>query len=121
VNSVPLTVDVEESVEVLLSDFADRRKFRNACIGEDDVKFPLYFDGLIKTIEVGQFGNVSLNASDVAADLLYGLVEFFPTTASDEDVGTLFYEKLCCSQPYPGCATSNHRYFPLQLLSFGHR
>jgi hypothetical protein len=57
---------------MLLSDFAERRKFRNAGVGEDDVKFPLCFDGLIKTIEVGQFGNVSLNTSDVAADRLYG-------------------------------------------------
>src|SRR6266851_4558155 len=106
---------------MLLSDFAERRKFRNAGIGEDDVKFSLCFDGLIKTIEVGQFGNVSLNASDVAADLLYRRVEFFLTAAHDEDVGTLFYEELCCSQPYPGCATGNDCYFSLQLLIFGHR
>src|SRR5713226_8570771 len=69
-----LDVDVEKFVEMLLSDFAERRKFRNAGIGEDDVKFPLCFDGLIKTIEIGQFGHVSLNARDVAADRLYGRV-----------------------------------------------
>ena len=48
-----LHVDVEEFVEMLLSDFAKRRKFHNAGIGEDDIKCPLCFDGLIKTIEVG--------------------------------------------------------------------
>jgi hypothetical protein len=48
-----LHVDVEESVAMLLSDFAKRRKFHNAGIGEDDIKCPLCFDGLIKTIEVG--------------------------------------------------------------------
>jgi hypothetical protein len=44
-------------------------------------RFPLRLDDLLKTIRVGQLRNDSLNASDVAADLLYGLVEFFLTTA----------------------------------------
>src|SRR5258708_14375813 len=116
-----LNVDIEEFVEMLLSDFAERSKFRNAGIGEDDVKFPLCFDSLINTIEVVQFGNVSLNASDVAADRLYGRVELFLTAARDEYVSPFLDEEFCCSQPYPGCATSNHCYFSLQLLSFGHR
>src|ERR1700720_4764210 len=116
-----LDVDAEKFVEMLLSDFVERSKFRSAGIGEDDVKFTFCFDGLIKTIEVGQFGNVSLNASDVAADSLYRRTELFLTPARDEDVGTLFYEELCCSQPYPGCATGNDCYFSLQLLIFGHR
>ncbi len=105
---------------MLLSDFAERRKFRNAGIGEDDVKCPHCFDGLIETIKVGQFGNVSLNARSVAADRLYGGVELFLTAARDEDVGTLFYEELCCSHPYPGCATGNDCCFSLQLLIFDH-
>src|SRR5260370_40853807 len=116
-----LDVDIEKFVEMLLSDFAERSKFRNAGIGEDDVKFPLCFDSLIKTIEVVQFGNVSLNASDVAADRLYGRVELFLTAARDEDVGTLLYEELCCSHHNPRCATGNDCYFSLQLLIFGHR
>src|SRR5260370_13667420 len=60
-----LDVDVEKFVEMFLSDFAERSKFRHAGIGEDDVNVPLCFDSLIKTIEVIQFGNVSLNSSDV--------------------------------------------------------
>src|SRR5713226_5674645 len=98
---------------MLLSDFAERRKFRNAGIGEDDVKFPLCFDSLIKTIEVGQFGNVSLNASNVATDRLYGRVELFLTAARDEDVGTLFDKELRRSEAYSCGATSNDRYFSL--------
>src|SRR5258708_15847240 len=82
-----LDVDIEKFVEMLLSDFAERSKFRNAGIG---VKFPLCFDSLIKTIEVVQFGNVSLNASDVATDCLHGLFELFLPTARDQDVPTLF-------------------------------
>src|SRR5271156_1652417 len=104
-----------------LSDFAERNKFRDTCIGEDDVKFPFCFDGLIKPIEVGHFGNVSLNAGNVATDLLYSRVELFLTAPYDENVGTLLYEKLCCSQPYPGCATGNDRGFSFQLSISGHR
>src|SRR5579863_9861664 len=78
-------------------------------------------DGLVETIEVGQSGNVSLNASNVAADRLHGRVELFLTAARDEDVGALFYEQLCSGQPYPGCATGNDCHFSLQLLIFRHR
>src|ERR1700730_5797146 len=116
-----LDVDVEKLVEMLLSDFAERRKFRNAGIGEDDVKLSLCFNGLIKTIEVGQFGNVSLNASDVAADRLYGRIELFLTAARDEDVGTLLDEELCRGQTYPRGSAGDDCYFSLQLLIVRHR
>jgi hypothetical protein len=82
---------------------------------------PFRRHGLVETIEVGQSGNVSLNIRDITADRLHGCVELSLTPAHDEDVGTLSYEELCGSQPCPGCATSNHGYFPLQLLIFGHR
>src|SRR6266436_8008754 len=108
-----LDVDVEKFVEMLLSDFLERGKFRDAGIGEDDVKFPLCFDGLIKTIEVGQFGNVSLNASNVAADRLYGGVELFLTAARDEDARPLFDEQLRRSEAYSCGATGNDRHFSL--------
>src|ERR1700730_6620709 len=106
---------------MLLRDLSQGSKFSDAGVGENDIDSPLRLDGLIKTVKVGQFGNVSLNASNVATDCFHGLVEFLLTTARDEDVGTLFHEELCCSQPYPCCATGNHCHFSLQLLSFGHR
>jgi hypothetical protein len=43
-----------------------------------------------KTIEVGQYGHVSLNASNVAADRLHRRVELSLTAARDEDVGAFF-------------------------------
>jgi hypothetical protein len=52
---------------MLLSDFVEKNKFRNAGIGEDDVKFPLRFDGLIKTIEVGQRSSFSLDRRETIA------------------------------------------------------
>src|SRR5882757_10439188 len=63
-----LDVDVEELVEMVLCDLSQGSEFSHAGIGENDVKFPLCFDRIIKTIKVGQFGNVSLNASNVATD-----------------------------------------------------
>src|ERR1700733_11948721 len=105
---------------MFLRDLSHGSKFRNAGIGEDDVKFPVCLDGFIKTIEVGQFGNVSLNSGNVVTEGFHGLVKFFLTAASDEDVGTFFYEELRCSQPYPGCATGNDCYFSLQFLIFAH-
>src|SRR5277367_2536309 len=106
---------------MLFNDFAEGSKFSDAGIGENHVDSSLDRNSLVQTIKIRQFGNVSLNASDIAADCFHGIVELLLTTACDEYVSALLNEELCCSQPYPSRATSNHCYFPLQLLSFGHR
>jgi hypothetical protein len=62
-----------------------------------------------------QFGNVALNASNVAADCLHGLIKFLLATARDECVGTLSDEELCGSQPYPRSAARDDRHFSPQL------
>src|SRR6202167_5446635 len=99
---------------MLLRDFAEGSKFSDAGIGENDIDSPLGRDGLVETIKVGQFRNVSLNASNVAANCSDCLVELLLTTAGDEDVGALLYEELRGSQPYPCCTTGNNCHFSLQ-------
>src|ERR1700682_4175594 len=107
---------------MLLRESSQGNEFTSAGVSENNIDSPLHLgDGLVETIKVGQFGNVSLNARNVAADCLYGLVELLLATARDEDVGTLFDEKFCRSQPNPFRAPGDDGYFPLQLLTFGHR
>src|ERR1700676_3357950 len=90
---------------MLLGDGPKGNKFANAGVGENNIDSPLLLgDGLVKTIKVGQFGDVSLNARNVGADCLHGLVKFIRATARDEDIGTLFDEKFCRSQSNPFCA-----------------
>src|ERR1700751_3527777 len=114
-----LNVDVEKLVEMLLRNLSQWSKFSDAGVGENDIDSPLRLYGLVETVKVGQFGNVSLNASDVATDCLNGLVELLLTTPHDEYVSPFLDEELCCSQAYPGCTTSNNGHFSLQFLSFG--
>jgi hypothetical protein len=47
---------------------------------------------------------------------LHGLVEFLLTTARDEDVGTLFHEEFCCSQPIPVVPPVMTANFPCSFL-----
>src|ERR1700733_8417107 len=83
-------------------------KFSKAGVGENNIDSPFYLgNGLVKTIKVGQLGNVSLNSGNVGADFLDGLVELFLPAASDEHIGTLFDKKLCCCQPNPFCAAGD--------------
>src|SRR5260370_13767331 len=88
--------------------FGDRpkgNKFANTGVGENNIYSPLHLrDRLVKTIEVSQLGNVSLNARNVAADRLHGLVKFLRAAARDEDIRTLFDEQLCTSQSNPFAA-----------------
>src|SRR5258708_33497015 len=84
-------------------------KFGNDGVGENDIDPPLHFrDDLVKTIKVGEFGNVALNARNIAPDRLHGLVEFFLAAARDEDIGALFDEKLSRSQPNSFCAAGDN-------------
>src|ERR1700691_3858293 len=106
---------------MLLGDFAEWSKFSDAGIGKHDIDSSLGRNGFVETIEVGQFRNVSLNASNIAANCFQGLVKLLLATTRDEDVGALFYKELRCSQPYPGRASSNHCYFALKLLRPAHR
>src|SRR5258705_6339443 len=106
---------------MLLCDRSQGSKFSNAGVGENDTDSPFRLNDLIETIKVGQFGNVSLNASNVATDCLHGLVKFLLTTARDEYVSPFLDEELCRGQPYPSRATGNDCHFSLQLLSLGHR
>src|SRR5271168_5179412 len=100
---------------MFLGYFAECSEFSYAGIGEHDIDSSLGSHGLVETIKVGQFSNVSPNARDIAANCFYGLVELLLATAGDKDIGTLFYKQLRRSQSYPGCATGYYCYFPLQL------
>src|SRR5258708_187684 len=93
---------------MLFGDGAKGNKFANAGVGENNIDSPLHLgDGLVKTIKVGQFGNVALHARNVAADCLYGLVELLLAEARDEDIGALLDEKLGRSYPNPFCPASD--------------
>src|ERR1700726_3694380 len=93
---------------MLFGDGPKGDKFGHASVGENNIDSPLHLRyGLVKTIKVSQLGNVSLNSRNVGADCLHGLVEFLLAAARDEDIGALFDEKLCRSQPNPFCAAGN--------------
>ena len=101
---------------MLLRNLSQGIKFSDTGVGENDIDFPFQLDGFVETVKVGQSGNISLNASDVAANCLHGLVEFLLTTARDEDVGTLFHEEFCCSQPIPVVPKVMTANFPCSFL-----
>ncbi len=83
---------------MLFGDGPKGNKFANASVGENNIDSPLHLrNGLVKAIKVSQLGDVSLNSRNVGADCLHGLVEFPLAAARDEDIGTLFDEKLCRS------------------------
>src|SRR6266404_8305326 len=104
---------------MLFGDGPKGNKFANAGVGENNIDSPLHLrDGLVKTIKVSQLGNISLNSRNVGANCLHGLVEFLLPAARDEDIGTLFDEKLCRGKPNPFCATGDDCGLALKL--FGH-
>src|SRR5437879_7816440 len=102
---------------MLFGDGPKGNKFADAGVGENNIDSPLHpRDGLVKTIKVSQLGNVSLNSRNVGADCLHGLVEFLPAAARDEDIRTLFDEKLCRSKSNPFCAASDDGSLAFELF-----
>jgi AcrR family transcriptional regulator len=59
--------------------------------------------------------HVALNATDVGADCLDGLIEFRLATTGDEDVGTLCDEELRRSQANSGGAPGDDCHLSVQL------
>src|SRR5258708_826203 len=88
--------------------------FSNTGVGENDIDSSLRLDGLIESVKVGQFGNVSLNASHIAADGLHGLIKFLLTTARDEDIGAFPDEQLGRSQPNSRRAAGDDSHLSVQ-------
>src|SRR5690349_10010764 len=102
---------------MLFGDGPKGNKFANAGVGENNIDSPLHLsDGLVKTIKVGQLGNVSLNPRNVGADCLHGLVEFLLAAARDEDIRTLFDEEFSSSQPDTFCPASDDCGLACELL-----
>src|SRR5467141_5284731 len=105
---------------MLFGDGPKGDKFGNAGVGENNIDSPLHLrDGLVKTIKVGQLGNVSLHSSNVGADGLHGLVEFLLTAARDEDIGTLLDEPFGRRQPNPVCPAGDDGGLTFELFSHG--
>src|SRR6267143_1447218 len=102
---------------MLFGDGRKGNKFANAGVSENIIDSPLRVrDGLVETIKVGQFGNVSLNARNVAADCLHGLVEFFLAATRDEDIRTLLTKSVAVANPIPSVPPVMTATLPSSLL-----
>src|SRR5271168_1784478 len=102
---------------MLFGDGLKGNEFAHAGISENNVDSPLHLgDGLVKTIKVGQLGDVALNSRNVGADCLHSLVEFLLATARYEDIGTLFNEKFCRGEANPFCSAGNDGGLAFELL-----
>src|SRR5437016_13368261 len=86
---------------MLFGDTSQGSKFSNPGVGENDIDSPLRLDGLIESVKVGQFGNVALNAGNVAADCLDGRIKFLLATARDEDVAPSLTKSFAAASPMP--------------------
>jgi len=62
---------------MLLRDASQGIEFSDTGVSQNDIDSSLRLDSLVETIKVGQFGNISLNADNIAADRLHGLIELF--------------------------------------------
>src|SRR4030095_14103489 len=101
---------------MLLRDLSQRSKLSDTGVSEKNIDSPIRLDDFIETINVGQFGNVSLNACNVLADCLHGLVEFLLATACDEDIGTFVNKQLSCREPYPTAPSRDDAILPSSFL-----
>src|SRR5260370_42349242 len=96
---------------MLLRDARQGRKFSETSISKNEIDSSLCLDGLVETIKIGQFGNISLNAGNIAADRLHGLIEFILRTPRAYDVSPLSGEELCRCLPHPRRDARHHCHF----------
>src|ERR1700730_13572536 len=91
-----------------LSEACQGSEFARTGISHQELDFPLRLHGLGETIEVLQFGDVSSNACNLAADRLDGLVEFLLAATRYEDVSAFIDESLRRGETYSRGAAGNH-------------
>src|SRR5271170_2437661 len=104
---------------MLFGDGAKGNKFADASVGKNNIDSAFHLGNrLVKTIKVGKFGNVALNAHNIRADCLHSLVEFVLAASRYEDIGALFDKKFCSSQPNPFCSAGDDGGLAFEL--FGH-
>src|SRR5579859_6370812 len=78
-----------------LGDLAKTLMFDKAGAGDEHVDPALVLgDFGIKTVEVGEIGDVALDSRHIAADFAHRLVEFLLAAAENEHMGALFDEEL---------------------------
>src|SRR4029077_20357652 len=104
---------------MLFGDLSQRSKLSDTGVSKKNIDSPIRLDDFVETINVGQFGNVSLNAGDVAADCLHGVVEFLLATARDEHIGAFVNKQLSCREPDPTAPSRDDRNLTFEFL--GHR
>src|SRR6266481_5695195 len=97
-----------------LTEACQGSEFARAGISDQDIDLPLRFHGLVESIEVLQFGDVSSNACNLATDRLDGLVEFLLAASRYEDIGALIDEPLRCGETYSRRASGNQGHLSLQ-------
>src|ERR1700719_1638277 len=102
---------------MLLRDVYQGRKFSETGVSKNNIDSSLRLDSLVEAIKVGQFSNISLNAGNIAADCLHGLIEFLLTTARDEDVSTFSDEELAAANSIPVVPPVMTATFPCNLPS----
>jgi hypothetical protein len=116
VNRVPRALSQNAALEVVLGELAERGGLAHAGAGPQHVEAAhLPLDGVVQAVQVVQVGGVALDAGDVAADLLHGLVQGVPAAAGDEDVRSLVDEQLRAGQRHAGGAACDERYLAVKL------
>jgi hypothetical protein len=108
-----LHVEIEQLVEMRLREGRQGSEFAGAGIGDEDIDLSLRLHRLVESIEVLQFGNVSLNACDVAPNHLHGLVDLLLAAARYEDIGAFIDEPLRRRKAYSRGASGNHGHLSL--------
>src|SRR5437899_2510094 len=82
----------------------------------------LFSDCGVKTIQIFEARDISLNGRDVLADLRGRFVQLLFATPGDHDPRPFFNEALCCRQTDTAVSTSDHcdfpRKFPHGIASF---
>src|SRR3979490_525383 len=86
-------------------DLLQRGKFSHSSVGKEHINSPPLTYGFVEAIEVGQVGNVALNASNIASNCIHSVVKFLLAATGDENIGAISDEELSRGKPYSRSAT----------------
>jgi len=103
VKSVPLTLRLNILSKCSSVIFPNEANSAMPALAKKHINPPLRLNGLVETIKVGQFGNISLNPVNTASDSLNGFVEFLLARPVMKTYAPSLTKSLAVAKPIPSC------------------
>ena len=114
-----LHVGIERALIMFLRDRSELQELTSASIGKQYINLRmLLLDRIVKPVDIGEIGRVTLHAGHIATNCLYSGIERFLPATRNEYGGSLCCKCFCGREADAACAACYHYNFVFKLVHY---